>query len=175
MGTIESILSQYSIETIILLIVGIAVAFKFVSELWNWAYGSLKKHFNIQTEKQQQDIADREKIQELEEKLNTFIDTMYARHDQLEATINQLVEKQEHIIDRLQESSRSFIIDKHHYFCYKIKAIDDMNLQSLERRYMYYKSDGGNSFIDQLMEEIRQLPRVNLQYRIEEIKRDGIM
>ena len=65
--------------------------------------------------------------------------------------------------ERLQENSRSYIIDKHHYFCYEVKAIDDLNLQSLERRYLYYKAAGGNSYIDGLMEEIRDLPKVNLQ------------
>lgn len=48
-------------------------------------------------------------------------------------------------------------------FCYEVKAIDDLNLQSLERRYLYYKAAGGNSFIDGLMEEIRSLPRINAQ------------
>lgn len=100
---------------------------------------------------------------------------MYKRHDDLNESVSKLIEQQIHTTDRLQENTRSYIIDKHHYFCYQIRAIDDMNLQSLERRYMYYKADGGNSFIDQLMEEIRQLPRVNLQHRIEEIERDGIM
>lgn len=67
--------------------------------------------------------------------------------------------------ERLQENSRSYIIDKHHYFCYDVKAIDDLNLQSLERRYLYYKAAGGNSYIEGLMEEIRDLPKVNLQDR----------
>ena len=65
--------------------------------------------------------------------------------------------------ERLQESTRNYIIDKHHYFCYQIKAIDDLSLQSLERRFLYYKAAGGNSFIDGLMEEIRELPRLNFQ------------
>lgn len=175
MGTLENLLSQYSLETIILFIVGLAVSLKFISEIWDWFYSRIKKHFNIQTEKQQQDITDREKTIELEQKLNKFIQDMYKRHDDLNESVSKLIEQQIHTTDRLQENTRSYIIDKHHYFCYQIKAIDDMNLQSLERRYMYYKADGGNSFIVQLMEEIRQLPRVNLQHRIEEIERDGIM
>lgn len=175
MGSIESLFSQFSIESIILIIISLVVAFKFVSELWDWLYNKIKKHFNIQTEKQQQDEKDREQTKALEKKMNTFMDKIYEKHDNLDKIVNKLIEQQERTTDRLQENTRSFIIDKHHYFCYQIKAIDDMNLQSLERRYMYYKADGGDSFIDQLMEEIRQLPRVNLQHRIEEIQRDGVM
>lgn len=174
MSTIESLFSQYSIESIILFSIGLVVAFKFISELWDWVYSRIKKHFNIQSEKQQQDAEDREKTASLETKMDKFIDTMYKRHDDLDMTIQKLTEQQEHTVDRLQENTRSFIIDKHHYFCYQLGAIDDMNLQSLERRYMYYKSDGGNSFIDQLMEEIRHLPRVNLQDRIRQAERDEI-
>ena len=63
--------------------------------------------------------------------------------------------------ERLQENTRSYLIDAHHKFCYEIKAIDDLNLQAMERRYLYYKTAGGNSFIDGLMDQVRQLPRIN--------------
>jgi hypothetical protein len=62
----------------------------------------------------------------------------------------------------MQENSRSFLIDAHHKFCYHYKKIDDLNLQSIERRYLYYKTAGGDTFIDHLMEEIRSLPRVTV-------------
>jgi hypothetical protein len=63
--------------------------------------------------------------------------------------------------ERLQENTRSFLIDSHHKFCNEIQGIDDQSLQSMERRYLYYKSAGGDSFIDTLMEEVRDLPRIN--------------
>lgn len=175
MGSVENLFTQFSIESIILMILGIVVTFKFVSELWDWLYARIKKHFNIQTEKQQQEEQDRKNLKKLENNLNIFMDKMYKKYDDLSSTASQLIEQQERTTERLQENTRSFIIDKHHYFCYQVKAIDDLNLQSLERRYMYYKADRGDSFIDQLMEEIRQLPRVNLQHRLEEIQRDGMM
>ena len=62
----------------------------------------------------------------------------------------------------MQENTRSYLIDAHHKFCYERKAIDELNLQSMERRYLYYKAAGGDSFIDGLMEEVRKLPRINL-------------
>lgn len=65
------------------------------------------------------------------------------------------------IQERLQENTRSYLIDAHHKFCYEIHAIDDLNLQSMERRYLYYKTAGGNSFIDTLMDEVRALPKIN--------------
>ena len=65
--------------------------------------------------------------------------------------------------DRMQDSTRAYIIEKHHYYCYQMKAIDDMSLQDLERRFMYYKASGGNTFIDSLMDEIRSLPKMTLE------------
>lgn len=169
MNAVEEILTQYSIESIILLIIVLLVALKFVSELWEWLFNKVKKHFNIQTEKQQQDEKDRQNLILLEDKVNENAEATKKQYNDVMDKLDELLDKQQRTTERLQENTRSYIIDKHHYFCYQIKAIDDMNLQSLERRYMYYKAEGGNSFIDGLMEQIRQLPRVNLQHKIEEI------
>lgn len=65
------------------------------------------------------------------------------------------------IQERLQENTRSYLIDAHHKFCYEMNAIDDLSLQAMERRYLYYKTAGGNSFVDNLMDEVRVLPRIN--------------
>ena len=43
--------------------------------------------------------------------------------------------------------------------------IDDIGLQSMERTYFYYKAAGGNTFIDTLMDEVRELPRPALENR----------
>jgi hypothetical protein len=63
--------------------------------------------------------------------------------------------------ESLQESARSDLLDAHHKFCYEFKKIDDLSLQSIERRYLYYKTAGGDTFIDHLMEEVRELPRIS--------------
>ena len=60
-----------------------------------------------------------------------------------------------------QYDIKAWITEKHHYFCYEKKWIDDYNLDCIEKRYHYYTLEGGNSFIADLMEEIRTLPRVS--------------
>ena len=37
--------------------------------------------------------------------------------------------------------------------------IDDFSLDCLERRYQHYADEGGNSFIEGFMEELRALPK----------------
>lgn len=158
MDALSQLFSQYSLETIIILIVSLAVAFKFISELVEYFYEKLKAYFNHQS------VKDRKHSEIMEGLTNVRQEvlTLSSKINEQSEEIKQLKEHEKLTMERLQENSRSYIIDKHHYFCYEIKAIDDLNLQSLERRYLYYKAAGGNSFIDGLMEEIRELPRINL-------------
>lgn len=159
MGMIEQLLSQYSIETLIILIALLGFSIKAMSELWEWFYNKFKEHFSFRT---QRDQDHQQLIEEIKE-LSSDIKATKAEVHQLENNMSQFSDQMKITTERLQENARNYIIDKHHYFCYQVKAIDDLSLQSLERRFLYYKAAGGNSFIDGLMEEIRELPRLNFQ------------
>lgn len=159
MGMIEQLLSQYSIETLIILIALLGFSIKAMSELWEWFYNKFKEHFSFRT---QRDQDHQQLIEEIKE-LSSDIKATKAEVHQLESNMSQFSDQMKITTERLQENARNYIIDKHHYFCYQVHAIDDLSLQSLERRFLYYKAAGGNSFIDGLMEEIRELPRLNFQ------------
>lgn len=159
MGTIEALFSQYSIEALILLIVMLGLSIKVISELWEWFYNKFKDHFSFRT---QRDQDHQQLISEIKE-LFSEIKSTKEEIQFLKQDMNQFSKEMKITTERLQENTRNYIIDKHHYFCFKIKAIDDLSLQSLERRFLYYKAAGGNSFIDGLMEEIRKLPRLSFQ------------
>ena len=58
-----------------------------------------------------------------------------------------------------KDDIKAYITEKHHFFCYEKKWIDDHSLDCLERKNKHYKDEGGNSFIDGLMAEIRALPK----------------
>ena len=156
---IEQLLSQYSIETLIILIALLGFSIKAMSELWEWFYNKFKEHFSFRT---QRDQDHQQLIEEIKE-LSSDIKATKAEVHQLENNMSQFSDQMKITTERLQENARNYIIDKHHYFCYQVKTIDDLSLQSLERRFLYYKAAGGNSFIDGLMEEIRELPRLNFQ------------
>lgn len=158
MDALSQLMSQYSFGAIVMLIVTLAVAFKFLSELLEYCYDKLKGFFNHQTLKDKKHSEIIESIALLQADIKNLSQEISNQSNDIKA----LQEHEKLTLERLQENSRSYIIDKHHYFCYEIKAIDDLNLESLERRYLYYKAAGGNSFIDGLMEEIRDLPRINL-------------
>lgn len=159
MEVLSNLFSQYSIETLILLVLSLAIAFRGVSELWDYFYNKIKKYFSYQSIEDQKHNDIMAELSELKEAISSIsgnIDDLHGKVGALETQAGLTTE-------RLQENTRTYLIDKHHYFCYEVQAIDDLNLQSLERRYLYYKAAGGNSFIDGLMEEIRALPRIAFQ------------
>lgn len=159
MGMIEQLLSQYSIETLVILVALLGFSIKAMSELWEWFYNKFKEHFSFRTQRDQ----DHQQLIEQIKELSNSIKATQEEVQLLENNMNQFSDQMKITTERLQENARNYIIDKHHYFCYQVKAIDDLSLQSLERRFLYYKAAGGNSFIDGLMEEIRELPRLNFQ------------
>ena len=158
MDALNQLFSQYSFESLWLLIILLAVAFKFVNELFEYFYERSKRFFNYQSKKDndKKDIIN--SLNDLRKNIENLQNSIVTQSE----AIKQLKDHEKLTLERLQENSRNYIIDKHHYFCYEVKAIDDLSLQSLERRYLYYKAAGGDSFIDGLMEDIRALPRIDL-------------
>ena len=156
---IATLFSQASVESIILFIIAIGFAIRVVLELWDYFYSKLKKYFNYTSERDKK----YDEILESLAKLQKDLSDMRQEGQSNQQEMKTLQDNFAVVNERLQENTRNMIIDKHHYFCYEIGAIDDLSLQSLERRYLYYKSAGGNSFIDGLMEELRALPRLGLK------------
>lgn len=158
MQIIEQLFAQYSIESILLLLIMLGVSVKFIGELCEYFYNKMKKYFADEASQVKENESLSESIRQIDSKVTAVKDSIEKQQE----IIAMLQEQSQLTVERMQENERSYIIDKHHYFCYEVGMIDDMNLQSLERRYVYYKAQGGNSFIDGLMREIRALPRTRL-------------
>lgn len=79
----------------------------------------------------------------------------------LVAYIKRIVTGLKNTFVTLQESQRAMIRDilvqKHDYFVEK-GSISKFYLSSVESLYKNYKALGGNSFVESLMEEIREIP-----------------
>lgn len=90
----------------------------------------------------------------------------YQKPKQLQNTIKKMEESIENLskkVDILMKSDRddikAFITRQHHYFVYQKGWIDDYSLDCVERRYTHYNEQGGNSFIQTLMTDLRNLPK----------------
>jgi hypothetical protein len=53
---------------------------------------------------------------------------------------------------------KAWIVDQYHKFYTEQGWIDAFNADTLDKRYEDYKKEGGNSYIDTLMERLHSLP-----------------
>lgn len=158
MSEVNFLFTHLSTEEVVVLVIVMILAVKAVWSAAEWIWNKIKTKLDINSDKEI-----------WEKNVTSSLDNLDKKIDNLEVQNQKTHEEQDNIKtslalvqERLQENTRSYLIDAHHKFCYQIKSIDDLNLQSIERRYLYYKTAGGNSFIDGLMEDIRALPRINV-------------
>lgn len=77
----------------------------------------------------------------------------------MEESIDKLSKKVDILMKSDRDAIKAFITREHHYFVYQRGWIDDYSLDCIERRYTHYNEQGGNSFIQTLMTDLRNLPK----------------
>ena len=149
------LLQQYSIVEILAILIALAMGIKGFFSFWDWAVAKLKKIFNKERkqEEDKQDVED--KLSCHEEKMKNLMDGQIALNEKLE----HLMDKVNLLIASDRDDIKSWITEKHHYYCYSQEWIDDYSLDCCEKRYAHYKAEKGNSFIEGFMEELRALPK----------------
>lgn len=153
------LLQQYSLTDIIVFTILLALAIKSLITFFDWAHERFEKVFN----KEHSSLNEK---QELERRLQHGSQTMEELQKTQQATdkiLKELSSKIDMLIDSDKDAIKSYITRQHHYFCYDVGWIDDFNLDCLERRYEHYADEGGNSFIQGFMDELRALPKQNPQ------------
>ena len=136
--------TSYSISEIILFIIILAIAIKDFIGFIDWAKNRTK-----------QAVKENENPQELQQKTKQHdkeLNDIKQELNSLKSSINLLIES-----DR--DDIKHSITKDHHYFCYTIGSIDDYSLDCIERKYSHYREQGGNSFVDIMMQDLRALPR----------------
>ena len=141
----------YSIDEIVMFILLLALAIKGIVDLYDW----FKKRFREPIE---EEMTHEEQKQEIIDRLNTHEGNIL----ECKECLNKILDTINILVDSDKDDIKSWITEKHHYFCYELKYIDDYSLQCVEARYKHYKDEKGNSFIDKFMEDIRALPIVSV-------------
>lgn len=146
----NDLLQHYTLDEIVVFIVLLAFAIKGIVDFYTWG----KNHIQSLTNKDFQRKTDKASIK-------SDIDKLF----DIQVVQNEAIEKLTKSVNLLLSSDKdeikAWITEKHHYFCYEVKYIDDYSLDCIERRYAHYKEEGGNSFIADLMEDLRALPKVS--------------
>lgn len=133
-----NLLNNYSLTDIIIFIVLFSFALKEFFSFFQWLQNKGVMIFNHKYKKPKE-------IQQNVKNLTQIVENLSKKVDIL--------------IDSDKDDIKAFITRQHHYFCYKVGSIDDQSLDCIEKRYCHYKEQGGNSYIHNLMEQLRRLPR----------------
>ena len=138
------LLKAFSWEQIVLFTVLFALAIKGLISFIDWVKERNSKAFKVA-----------QKPIELQ--------NMLQKHDEeikdLHSSIDSLLQKIDLLIQSDKDDIKAFITREHHYFCYQKKWIDDYSLDCIEKRFDHYQDEGGNSFVETFMNELRSLPK----------------
>ena len=103
-----------------------------------------------------------DEMREREKNSNNINRDLTAHKDSIES-INKNVEKVTKqvalLIDSDKEDIKGFIVDEYHKWI-KLQVIDIYSLDTLEKRYEKYLLEGGDTFVEDLMNELRGLKKV---------------
>ena len=149
------LLGTYSLTQIVTFIVLLAIAVKEGITLVIWFKDLFKKKFNEDMKNTVATKKHNEQICKIKEDIQLLIQNQEKIFEEIKLFKQQL----EVIIESDKDDIKSWITEKHHFYCYEIKWIDDYSMDCIEKRYRHYKDEGGNSFIEELMNELRSLPK----------------
>lgn len=148
------LLTTYSVTEILVFVVMLAIAIKEVVTLVEWAVKKLKQVFK----KGFNEDKEREIVYTKIKKEDKKIEDLAAEQKHICEYLTIIANKVDLLIDSDKNDIKTWITEKHHYFCYERKWIDDCSLEGIERRYKNYQDEHGNSYIGKLMQDLRALP-----------------
>ena len=88
-----------------------------------------------------------------------LIEKITNKQNNTDEYLQKMSQKIDLLIQSDKDAIKSYITGEHHKFCYDLKEIDDFSLDCLQKRYRHYADEGGNSFIEGFMQDLRKLPR----------------
>lgn len=158
------LLANYSVEQIIVFSIVLLLALKGTINFFSWCKEKYQEKFNKDYSKKTKEetfdnyykefVEQKEKslqhYQNLEDKLDVLAETFDNRVDKIEAQLTRLTESDMHAI-------KGWIVEKHHTLM-KRGWVDDFTMDTLEYRYADYVAEDGNSYVQNLMTELRALP-----------------
>ena len=150
-----SVLKDFPISEILLCIVGVLVLVKWIIEYFDWGHKRTKDKYDQEAER-------KKNIEDINEKLNQNsedIKMLIKMQKQQNEKIEQQNLRIELLINSDKDDIKAFITEKYHYFVEVRGWIDDYSLDCLEKRFQHYRDENGNSFVADLMSEIKRLPK----------------
>ena len=109
---------------------------------------TLEEHYTHCIEQHQESV---KMYESLENKIDDWTQSVDVKFDKIEDKLGLLMQSDMHDI-------KGWIVEKHHILM-KQGWVDDFTMDTLEKRYSDYKAEGGNSYVETLMNDLRRLPQ----------------
>lgn len=161
------LLSKFSITDIITFTVLLALAIKGLVSFMDWAKERVK-----------QAVHKGEKVETIDDKLleevklrQEDVEALKKTDAQLKEEVDEIYRKIDLLIESDKDDIKAWITREHQYFCNQLGEIDTYSLDCIERRYKHYKDEHGNSFIEDLIDEIKTLPKIDASKALEARKK----
>ena len=148
----EELLARFELTDIIimltLLIIGVVELIKAI----DWLRARFRKSYDEENTLKEE-VEDLNKFYEEKKVVDEGFAKVNARIDKICDLVDMLVESD-------KESIKAYITERHHFFVQERKWIDYHSMDCLERRFAIYEREHGNSFVEDLMNDLRQLPKM---------------
>lgn len=149
------LLSTYSLSQIVTFIILLAIALKEGITLITWFKDLFAKKVDDDMKNTVAAVKQTEQMNKIKSDVRILIENQNRVFEEIEG----FKQKLEMIIASDKDDIKSWITEKHHFFYYEKKWIDDYTMDCIEKRFRHYQDEGGNSFIEELMNELRSLPK----------------
>lgn len=158
------LLATFTIKQILVYFVLLCLAIRGAVSFFDWGKEQYQKKFNIdyveKTEKETLKQHYKECNSQHQESIQMY-HNLENKIDNLCNTMNEKINDIEGQLKLLSSSSRNdikaWIVETHHK-AVKEQQIDDFTRDVVEKRFEDYRRLGGNSYIESLVKEIRELP-----------------
>lgn len=148
----EELLARFELTDIIIMLTLLIVGVEKLIKAIDWLRARFRKSYDEENTLKEE-VEDLNKFYEEKKIVDDGFAKVNARIDSICDLVNMLVESD-------KESIKAYITERHHFFVQERKWIDYHSMDCLERRFAIYEKEHGNSFVEDLMNDLRQLPKM---------------
>ena len=148
----EELLARFDLTDIIIMLTLLIIGVEKLIKAIDWLRARFRKSYDEENILKEE-VEDLNKFYEEKKVVDDGFAKVNARIDSICDLVNMLVESD-------KESIKAYITERHHFFVQERKWIDYHSMDCLERRFAIYEREHGNSFVEDLMNDLRQLPKM---------------
>lgn len=160
------LLSSLSLTQVVLIVFTVALAVKELVSLIDFFVKRARAHYgkeNKQEDEKKEILAEIGKVHDIAMKSEKGYKKIAAQIDEIQQEYQQMFAQQQKVLDTLIASDiddiKSDIVKQYNVFINQ-GWIDPFSLDAIEKRFQHYQEEGGNSYVENLVEKLRQLPNV---------------